>query len=80
VRVLLEHVVGRVSQAYESWGEAIMPVQGAGGGGGFGSRQGDTEILSSRLRELLRHVWGCEFKFEFCWLWKGMSWVVRWFF
>jgi len=44
----------------------MMPVQGAGGGG-FGSRQGDTEILM--LREVLRDVWGCEFKFEFCWLW-----------
>jgi hypothetical protein len=49
VRVLLEYVVERVSEAYERWGEVMMPVQGAGGdgGGGFGSRQGDLDILSS---------------------------------
>lgn len=58
MRVLLEHVIERVSQAYERWGEAMMPVQG-GGGGGFGSRQGDLEILSSlKLREVLRDVCG----------------------
>ena len=56
VRVLLEHVVERVSQTYERWGEVIMQMQGSGGGG---SRQGDLEILSSsRLREVLRDVCG----------------------
>jgi len=70
VRVLLE----RVSQAYERYGEIMMPVQDAAGSGdgGFGNRQGN------RLREVLKGVWRCEF--EFCWLWKGMSWVVRWSF
>jgi hypothetical protein len=62
VRVLLEHVVERVSQAYERWGEVMMPMQGAAGSGssgGFGSHQGDLKILSSsRLREVLREV--CE--------------------
>jgi hypothetical protein len=59
VRVLLEHVVERVSQAYERWGEVMMPMQGAAGGGGFGSHHGDLKILSSsRLREVLREVCG----------------------
>ena len=58
MRVLVEHVVERVSQTYERWGEVMMPVQGAAGGG-FGSRQGDLETLSSsRLREVLRDVCG----------------------
>ena len=58
--MLLEHVVERVSQAYERWGEVVMPMQGAAGsGGGFGSHQGDLKILSSsRLREVLRDVCG----------------------
>ena len=56
--MLLEHVVERVSQAYERWGEVMMPMQGAGGSG-FGSHQGDLKILSSlRLREVLRDVCG----------------------
>ena len=65
VRVLLEHVVEHVSQAYERRGEVMMPVQGTGGGGGggggggFGSHQGDLEILSSsRLRGVERCVGG----------------------
>ena len=61
VRVLLEHVIEYVLQAYERWGEVMMPVQGTGGGGGggFGSHQGDLEILSSsRLRGVERCVGG----------------------
>ena len=60
MRVLLEHVVEHVSQAYERRGEVMMPVLGAGAGaGGFGSRQGDFEILSaSRLRGVERCVGG----------------------
>jgi len=53
---LLDHV----SQAYERWGEVMMPVQSAASsGGGFGSRQSDLEVFSwSRLREVLRDVCG----------------------
>ncbi|KAF8965587.1 Sec34-like family-domain-containing protein [Flammula alnicola] len=56
VKVLLEHVVERISGTYERWGEGMRRV---GGGSGYDGGQGDMDILnSSRLREVLRDVCG----------------------
>jgi hypothetical protein len=81
---LLDHVVEHVSQAYERWGEVMMPVRRAacgGGGGEFGSRQGNLEVfLWSRLRgvdSVEGYVWGCEFEFRWIGVFVSRILIMR---
>ena len=55
VKILLEHVVGRIEAMYERFGDMIFAAKKAG----VGSGMGEVEILSSsRLREILRDACG----------------------
>lgn len=55
VKILLEHVVGRIEVMYEKFGDMIFTAKKAG----VGFEMGEVEILSSsKLREILRDVCG----------------------